>query len=83
MLEPEKRQQAIADMMALRKTFAKLDLPEGMIGQFTSPPRNPGECVFALTTQTLSADLTTNGDALPVWGNPDCGSRSIQKTETA
>src|SRR5580692_10142557 len=45
--------------LTLRKQFLKLDIPEGMIRQFASPPSNPTECVFALTTQTLSADLKT------------------------
>ena len=59
MLQPHERLQAIADMLALRKEFPKLDMPEGMIRQFASPPHSPKGCVFALTTQTLSADLKT------------------------
>jgi MoaA/NifB/PqqE/SkfB family radical SAM enzyme len=74
MLQPEERQRAIADMMRLRKSFAKLDMPEGMIRQFESPPRSPGECVFALTTETLSADLRTRVTPCQFGGNPDCGS---------
>ena len=41
MLQPEERERAIADMMALRKQFPKLDMPEGMIRQFATPPQNP------------------------------------------
>jgi MoaA/NifB/PqqE/SkfB family radical SAM enzyme len=74
MLKTEERQRAIADMMRLRKSFAKLDMPEGMIRQFESPPRSPGECVFALTTETLSADLRTRVTPCQFGGNPDCGS---------
>jgi len=59
MLQPDERQRAIADMLALRNDFPKLDMPEGMIRQFSAPPRSPKECIFALTTQTLSADLRT------------------------
>ena len=61
-------------MMALRKEFPKLDMPEGMIRQFATPPRSPEECVFALTTQTLSADLKTKIVPCQFGGNPDCGS---------
>src|SRR6202140_222394 len=57
MLRPEGRERAIADMLTLRKQFPKLDMPEGLIKQFSTPPQGPDECVFALTTQTLSADL--------------------------
>ncbi len=74
MLGPEERAQAIADMLTLRKEFPKLDMPEGMIRQFTAPPSGPEECVFALTTQTLSADLETKIVPCQFGGNPDCGS---------
>src|SRR5258708_4602299 len=59
MLQPHERLQAIADMLALRNEFPKLNMPEGMIRQFATPPRSPKECAFALTTHTLSADLKT------------------------
>src|SRR5580704_266805 len=74
MLQKHERQNAIFDMLALRKEFPKLDMPEGMIRQFASPPKNPRECVFALTTQTISADLTTKIVPCQFGGNPDCGS---------
>src|SRR3984957_579861 len=74
MLRPEERERAIADMMTLRKEFPKLDMPEGMLRQFAAPPQSPDECVFALTTQTLSADLTTKVVPCQFGGNPDCGS---------
>ena len=59
MLTPQERAQAIADMSELRKQYPKLDMPEGMIRQFATPPKRPEDCVFALTTMTLSADLKT------------------------
>ncbi|MGI8745747.1 MAG: radical SAM protein [Bryobacteraceae bacterium] len=74
MLQPQERERAIADMLALRKTFPKLDMPEGMIRQFATPPRSPKECVFALTTQTISADLKTKIVPCQFGGNPDCSS---------
>jgi MoaA/NifB/PqqE/SkfB family radical SAM enzyme len=74
MLLPEERERAIADMMTLRKEFPKLDMPEGLLRQFAAPPHSPEECVFALTTRTLSADLTTKVVPCQFGGNPDCGS---------
>lgn len=74
MLSPLERERAISEMMTLRKQFPKLDMPEGMIRQFATPPQNPKECVFALTTQTLSADLKTRIVPCQFGGNPDCGS---------
>jgi hypothetical protein len=73
-LEPQERRQAIEDMLELRKEFPKLDMPEGMIRQFATPPHSPKDCVFALTTQTISADLKTKIVPCQFGGNPDCGS---------
>lgn len=74
MLDPQERAQAISDMMYLRKKYPKLDMPEGLIKQFATPPHSPEDCVFALTTQTLSADLKTKIVPCQFGGNPDCGS---------
>jgi sulfatase maturation enzyme AslB (radical SAM superfamily) len=74
MLDSRERSQAIADMLELRKEFPKLDMPEGLIQQFLTPPRSPGDCVFALTTQTVSADLKTKVVPCQFGGNPDCSS---------
>ncbi len=73
-LTPAKRGQAIAELLELRKEFPKLDMPEGLIRQMASPPHGPEECVFALTTQTISADLKTKITPCQFGGNPDCGS---------
>jgi sulfatase maturation enzyme AslB (radical SAM superfamily) len=73
-LEPAQRAEAIADMLVLRRIFPKLDMPEGLIRQFVTPPRNPAECVFALTTRVLSADLKTRVAPCQFGGNPDCSS---------
>ena len=73
-LEPQERRQAIADMLELRRQFPKLDMPEGMIRQFATPPHSPQECVFALTTQTISADLETKIVPCQFGGKPDCAS---------
>ncbi len=68
------REQAILEMQELRKRYSKLDMPEALIRQFSSPPENPGDCVFALTTKTISADLKTVITPCQFGGNPDCGS---------
>lgn len=74
MLTAAEREQAISEMLRLRRRFRKLDMPEGLIRQFASPPHNPKECVFALTTQTISADLQTAITPCQFGGNPDCQS---------
>jgi len=72
MLTPHERELAVAEMLLLRRAFPKLDMPEGLIRQFSTPPREPGECVFALTTQTVSADLKTRVVPCQFGGDPDC-----------
>jgi len=73
-LSPEERGRAIAEMLELRTRFPKLDMPAPVIRQFASPPKHPQDCVFALTTQTLSADLQTKITPCQFGGNPDCSS---------
>jgi sulfatase maturation enzyme AslB (radical SAM superfamily) len=74
LLQAHERLQAIADMLKLRKEFPKLDMPEGMIQQFSRPPQSPEDCIFARTTRTLSADLKTRIVPCQFGGNPDCSS---------
>ena len=72
MLSPAERRRAIEDLMSLRRKYPKLDMPEEMIRQFATPPSSPKECVFALTTETLTADLKTHIAPCQFGGNPDC-----------
>jgi sulfatase maturation enzyme AslB (radical SAM superfamily) len=74
MVSVAERIQIIEELSQLRKEFPKLDMPEGLIRQLASPPHSPQECVFALTTQTLSADLKTPITPCQFGGNPDCSS---------
>ena len=72
MLTSEERRRAIEDMLALRKKYPKLDMPERLIRQFASPPESPADCIFALTTTTISADLKTRITPCQFGGTPDC-----------
>lgn len=73
-LTSEERSHFIAEVMALRRKFPKLDMPEGLVGQFATPPHSPEKCVFALTTETISADLKTKITPCQYGGTPDCSS---------
>jgi sulfatase maturation enzyme AslB (radical SAM superfamily) len=73
-LTPAERKQVMQELLVLRKQFPKLDMAEGLIRQIASPPHSPEECVFALTTQTISADLKTKITPCQFGGNPDCQS---------
>ena len=74
MLTPGEREQVMVQLLELRKNFPKLDMPEGLIRQLAHPPHSPAECVFALTTRTISADLKTKIEPCQFGGTPDCGS---------
>jgi MoaA/NifB/PqqE/SkfB family radical SAM enzyme len=73
-LSRDERLRAIEDMVQLLKPYPKLGMSEVIIRQFAAPPHRPEDCVFALTTQTLSADLKTNITPCQFGGNPDCTS---------
>jgi MoaA/NifB/PqqE/SkfB family radical SAM enzyme len=66
------RQRVVADLRALRLRYPKLDAPEGLIDAYATPPDSPVDCVFARTTTTMSADLTTRITPCQFGGSPDC-----------
>lgn len=74
MLTREERARAIDEMLGLRTRFPKLDMPDGLIRQFATPPNSPEECIFAKTTEVLSADLQTKVIPCQYGGKPDCAS---------
>jgi MoaA/NifB/PqqE/SkfB family radical SAM enzyme len=71
-LSPADRARVVADLMALRLRFPKLEAPKGMIDVYATPPVSPEECIFAKTTTSISADLTTRITPCQFGGDPDC-----------
>jgi organic radical activating enzyme len=71
-LSPELRASTVAEILALRKEFPKIDMAEGAVKHFLKPPQSPQECTFAQTTHTVSADLRTNITPCQFGGDPDC-----------
>lgn len=71
-LRPADRERIVADLRALRTKYPKLDAPEGLVKVYAEPPQSPDECVFARTTTSVSADLTTRITPCQFGGNPDC-----------
>jgi MoaA/NifB/PqqE/SkfB family radical SAM enzyme len=72
-LTPLQRANVITDLRRLRAAYPVLDMPESLIRELESPPGNPKDCIFARTTQTISADLTTQISPCQFGGDPDCG----------
>jgi MoaA/NifB/PqqE/SkfB family radical SAM enzyme len=71
-LTPADRKLVVADLMALRLRYPKLEAPEGLINVYANPPESPDECVFARTTTSVSADLATRITPCQFGGAPDC-----------
>lgn len=71
-LTPHDRERAVAALMALRRPYPKISLPEALIRQYASPPPNPADCVFAQTTTCISADFEHRITPCQFGGDPDC-----------
>ncbi len=71
-LTGEQRVLVAQDLMRLRVQFPKLDMHESQIREILSPPSSPEECIFAMTTHTISADLKTKITPCQFGGDPDC-----------
>ena len=71
-LSPAQRASVIAELRQLRAMFPKLDMHDAVIDEIASPPKNPADCIFARTTETISADLKTQITPCQFGGKPDC-----------
>jgi MoaA/NifB/PqqE/SkfB family radical SAM enzyme len=71
-LQPEDRRRVVEELLLLRRSHPKLDMPDGLIRALGDPPESPAECVFAKTTQTLSSDFSTRITPCQFGGRPDC-----------
>jgi MoaA/NifB/PqqE/SkfB family radical SAM enzyme len=71
-LKPEDRARVVETLRRLRPLFAKLQMPAQLLDAYLEPPDSPGECVFAQTTDCVSADLQTRITPCQFGGTPDC-----------
>lgn len=71
-LSPEQRILVMNELRRLRPIFPKLDMQDIVIDEIATPPSSPEECIFARTTETISADLTTQITPCQFGGDPDC-----------
>ncbi len=71
-LSPQQRVLVMEELRRLRPMFPKLDMPEIVIDEIAHPPTKPSECIFARTTETISADLQTSITPCQFGGDPDC-----------
>jgi MoaA/NifB/PqqE/SkfB family radical SAM enzyme len=66
------RSRVIADFRRLRAQFPKLQLPDGLLAVYATPPKTPADCIFAQTTECFSADLERRITPCQFGGDPDC-----------
>ena len=71
-LPPTARRQVVRELLEFRNSYPKLEMTRETLEGFLDPPSSPGECVFANTTATISADLKTRIRPCQFGGNPDC-----------
>jgi len=71
-LSREDRATVVNTLFDLRKRYQKLWMPEGLIKAYASPPASPEECIFAQTTDCVSADFQTRITPCQFGGKPDC-----------
>ena len=71
-LTQAQRIEVMHELRRLRPMFPKLDMHDIVIDEIANPPSSPEECIFARTTETISADLKTQITPCQFGGDPDC-----------
>lgn len=71
-LSPAQRASVLEELLRLRVLYPVLDMPAAVLREIATPPSSPEECIFARTTQTISADLKTKITPCQFGGDPDC-----------
>ncbi len=73
-LTSEDRRRVVATLHDLRTRYPKLQMPKQLLDAYLDPPESPADCIFARTTECISADLDTRITPCQLGGNPDCSS---------
>jgi sulfatase maturation enzyme AslB (radical SAM superfamily) len=71
-LTPADRARVIAELRRLRLRYSKLQMLDGMLNVYATPPDSPENCIFAKTTDCYSSDLERRIMPCQFGGNPDC-----------
>jgi MoaA/NifB/PqqE/SkfB family radical SAM enzyme len=73
-LTPDDRRHIVKTLSVLRERYPKLQMPRQLLDAYLEPPASPDECIFARTTECISADLETQITPCQFGGTPDCSS---------
>jgi organic radical activating enzyme len=71
-LGAQDRLSVLSELARLRSCFPKIYLPAAVLNGYYYPPSSPQECIFAQTTNCISADLTTRITPCQFGGQPVC-----------
>ncbi|GGH12850.1 radical SAM protein [Silvibacterium dinghuense] len=71
-LSPAQRAEVAVELKRLRRLFPILEMGDQLIDEIHTPPSSPDQCIFARTTETISADLKTRITPCQFGGDPDC-----------
>ncbi len=71
-LTAEDRARTVTTLHRLRLRYPKLQMPKGLIDALATPPSSPEACIFAQTTECISADLEKRITPCQFGGTPDC-----------
>jgi MoaA/NifB/PqqE/SkfB family radical SAM enzyme len=71
-LTPADRRLVVETLRDLRRRYPKIQMPEGLINVLASPPSSPDDCIFARTTECISADFERRITPCQFGGTPDC-----------
>jgi sulfatase maturation enzyme AslB (radical SAM superfamily) len=73
-LTADDRRRVVETLRGLRQRFPKLQLPHALLDAYLEPPASPAQCIFARSTECISADLQTRITPCQFGGRPDCAS---------
>ena len=71
-LRPEDRRSVIATIRDIGSRYSKLQMPKVLLDALAQPPDSPADCIFAKTTECVSADFSTRITPCQFGGTPDC-----------
>ena len=71
-LTPDDRRRATTTIRELVPRFPKLQMPLPLLDAYLDPPDGPEHCIFAQTTECVSADLEKRITPCQFGGRPDC-----------
>jgi MoaA/NifB/PqqE/SkfB family radical SAM enzyme len=71
-LSPADRASVVEQLYTLRERYPKMWMPKALISVYADPPKSPEKCVFAQTTECVSADFKTRITPCQFGGTPDC-----------